>query len=549
MNSDSDVEKIKDRLSIVEVVGQYVPLQKAGKNYRARCPFHKERTPSFHVSPERGSYMCFGCGEKGDIFSFVQKIEGVDFKTALAQLAQKAGIVLSHTYVAVPEAKEKEERLRDVCDAAVEFFQTELRARADVGEYLRARGVLPETIEEWRLGYAPASWRKLSEWLLARGFGAEDTVEAGLALRREKKSPNGEVSLYDRFRGRVMFPINDVQGKIIAFSGRFFEDMPEGGKKASDIQEPAKYVNSPETPLFRKSRVLYGLDRAKTSMRKADCILLVEGQFDLILCHQSGLPFTVALSGTALTPEHLSLLGRFSKRLVLALDADVAGLRSGLRSSMMAIAAGFDVKIPTFPPGKDPADLARENPELLKSAIRTSETAVEFFLGALRRALSAKQDERAYKKLVEAQVLPLIAAMESKIEQEHFIALVSRTLMVSDSAVREELRKHKTPPSTDTTSETSPLTANETIDPLEKKIAILFSYFGPGSDIHLRLLALVGKGRLEAIGEQHRARAEEWRFIFERELGEHTSEEIIASDMLAEIERVVERERFKMKFM
>jgi DNA primase catalytic core len=309
---------------------------------------------------------------------------------------------------------------------------SELEKRQDVAHYLHTRGVSDETKKLWRLGFAPAHWQDVSDHLVKVGFTKDEVVEAGLASRSEKKP--GEV--YDRFRGRVMFPICDAQGRVIAFSGRFFEKV-EGSREDG---EPAKYVNSPETALFKKSRVLYGMDKAKSAIRKADCILLVEGQFDLILAHQSGLPFTVALSGTALTPEHLSLLGRLSKRLVLALDADQAGIRSGLKSALMAIEAGFDVKIPTFPQGKDPADVARENPEHLKAAVRTSQTAVEFFLEVLR---PGAKDERVYKKAVEAQVLPLVSAMGSKIEQEHFVRIIAGKLSVSESAVREEVAKRK----------------------------------------------------------------------------------------------------------
>lgn len=538
----SEVEQIKDRLNIVDVIGQYVTLQRAGRNFRARCPFHKEHTPSFMVSSERGTYMCFGCGEKGDIFSFLQKIDGIDFRTALEELAKKAGVTLHQESARKVENKEKGERLRDVCEAAAVFFLSKLNERKDVEEYLRTRGVTDETRGSWRLGYAPASWRELSEHLVSAGFSKDEAVEAGLSVRSQRKE--GEV--HDRFRGRVMFPMNDAQGRVIAFSGRFFENV--AGFREEGV--PAKYVNSPETTLFKKSRTLYGFDRAKTAIRKADCILLVEGQFDLILAHQSGLPFTVALSGTALTPEHLSLLGRLSKRLVLALDADAAGVRSGLKSAAMAFAAGFDVKIPTFPAGKDPADIAKESPELLKQSIRTSQTAVDFFLEALRPGL---HDERSYKKAVEALVLPLISVMHSKIEQEYFIRIVANRLLVSESAVREEVAKKKMTASVDVYKRAEEAAIQPwqgmSIDLIERKAAMLLFYFTQDSEMHTRLQVLLGHERVVEIIERLGAEAEEWRYKFEAELGEHTSEEIIATDILSDIERLVEKQRFKMKFL
>jgi DNA primase len=534
---DPQVQQIKDRINIVDVVGQYVTLKRAGRSYTARCPFHKERTPSFHVSPERGTYMCFGCGEKGDVFSFIQKMDGIDFPTALKQLAEKAGIKLEERRPRPPQEKEKEERLREVCEATVKFFEGELAKRKDVQDYLANRGVKSETITAWRLGYAPASWEDLSKHLKSAGFTNDEIVEAGFAVRSEKKP--GEI--FDRFRGRIMFPIFDVAGAPIAVSGRFFEKVP--GQR-DDGSEPAKYVNSPETLLFKKSRVLYGLDRARGPIRKADCILLVEGQFDLIMAHQSGLLFAVALSGTALTPEHLSLLGRLSKRLVLALDADDAGLRSGLKSAHMALVAGFDVKVPTFAQGQDPADVAKENPELLKAAVRTSKTAIEFFLDALR---PGTRDERAYKKVVEAQVLPLVAAISSRIEQEHFVRLVAQRLGVSDLAVRAEVEKRPAPQEMADSSDVHNSSAQSKVPPFEKKVGMLLFYFGRESAVGEQLTTLLGGQKISELEQELTPQAEELRFRFEAELGEHT-DEIIAADMLAELERAVAKERLRAKF-
>ena len=549
---DSDVQQIKDRINIVDIVGQYVKLRRAGRTYVGLCPFHKERTPSFHVSPERGTYKCFGCGEGGDIFSFLQKMDGTDFPTVLKQLAEKAGVKLtprSGARAATPEQKEHDEHLRDVCEAAVKYFESQLGVRKDVQKYLKDRGVHDETITGWRLGYAPAEWESLSKHLLSIGFKKDDIVDAGFALKSERKP--GEI--FDRFRGRIIFPIFDLAGLPIAVSGRFFEKIP--GAKGND--EPAKYVNSPETALFKKSRTLYGLDlpagrqaATRQAIRKLDCILLVEGQFDLILSHQSGLPFCVALSGTALTPEHLSILGRLSKRLVLALDADDAGVRAGLKSAHMALRAGFDVKVPTFAEGKDPADLARENPESLKAAVRASKTAVEFFLDALR---PAARDSRAYAKLVEAQVLPLVAAVESKIEQEQFVRLVAGRLGVSESAILTELGRVKNSPheiGEAAISRGSPDIhkngAELPMTPLERKVGmLLFGWNKSKETLH----ELLGAERLSELEVKLTPYAEDLRFRFDAEVGAHTDEGTIAKDMLGEIEKAVEKERFKMKFL
>src|SRR3989338_469542 len=543
---DSDVQQIKDRINIVDVVGQYVTLRRAGRSYSGKCPFHKERTPSFHVSPERGTYKCFCCGEGGDVFSFLQKMDGTDFPTVLKQLAEKAGIKLTPRTgmrSATPEQKEHDERLREVCGSATGFFEHRLAERKDVLDYLKNRGVHDETIKTWRLGYAPAEWESLSRHLHSLGFSQNEIVDAGFALKSEKRQ--GEV--FDRFRGRIIFPLFDVAGQPIAVSGRFFEKVP-GAK--DDGGEPAKYVNSPETVLFKKSRTLYGLDRARANIRKLDCILLVEGQFDLILAHQSGLPFAVALSGTALTPEHLNILGRLSKRLVLALDADEAGGGSGLKSAHMALREGFDVKVPTFPAGQDPADLARENPELLKAAVRTSRTAVEFFLDALR---PSARDARAYAKLVEASILPLVAAVASSIEREQYTRIIANKLGVSESAITAELGKVRTLPrgaDEDGALRGSPQVQQQSgesaLTPLQKKVGMLLYGWSAGRE---RLGALLGGEELQKYEAELLPHAEDLRFRFDHEVGEHTDEDTVARDMLGDLERHVQKERFKMKFL
>ncbi len=540
---DPVVQQIKDRINIADVVGTYVTLRRAGKSLVGRCPFHKERTPSFHVSPERGTYKCFGCGEGGDVFSFIQKMDGTDFPTVLKQLAEKAGVKLENRKfkTATPEEKEKEERLRDVCEATVAFFEAELKKRKDVLDYLHTRGVKDETITHWRLGYAPAVWESLVQHLVAAGHKKDDIVDAGFAVRSEKKQ--GEI--FDRFRGRIMFPIFDLAGQPIAVSGRFFEKVPG----AKDDTEPAKYVNSPETVLFKKSRTLYGLHAARGAIRKLDCILLVEGQFDLILSHQSGLPFAVAISGTALTEEHLMLLGRLSKRLVLALDADEAGIRAGLKSTLMALREGFEVKVPLLTGGKDPADLARENPELLKAAIRTAKPAVEYFLDVLR---PRARDAGAYTKLVQMLILPLVRATTSSIEREQLVHLVAGRLMVSESAILHELAKIK-----DTqnqggaefgSSEVHQSGGESVLTPVQKKAGMLLSKFGRESVIGEKIAALLSAEDLQTLETALLGHEEEMRFKFDSEIGEH-SEEMIAQEMLAELERHIGKTRFKMKFL
>ncbi len=435
--ADTTTEQIKDRLPIADVVGGYVKLERAGKSLRARCPFHKERTASFYVSPERGTFYCFGCGEKGDIFTFVEKIDGLEFRDALKALAERAGVPLTEYKGERGPSRDEKERLYELHEKATKHFEEVLGTREDVREYLKKRGLTDDTIAKWRIGYAAPEWRSLTENLRGKGFTDAELLQSGLAIKADK---GGESTIYDRFRGRIMFPIGDVGGRIIAFSGRHFENMKDMPVKEGDA--PAKYVNSPETPLFRKSKVLYGLDKAKATMRRHDFAILVEGQMDLLMMHQSGFPTAVAASGTALTIEHLKAISHLAKRLVLALDSDAAGQKSALRSAQLAIAEGFDVRVAAFPSGKDPADVGRESVEDLRKAVREAKTAVEYFLESARKE---GKDERAVRRVAEEEVIPLIATMSSAMDQAHFTQIAARALDLPEESVRASVAAARLP--------------------------------------------------------------------------------------------------------
>lgn len=445
------VQQIKDKLSIIEVVSGYVKLEKAGANWKSKCPFHNERTPSFSVSPSRNAYYCFGCGEKGDIFTFVERMEGLDFKGALKMLADRAGVVIRYE---PKEATDKRERLYSLLEAAALYYEKNLEDHRKAKEYLAGRGVVPATLLRFRVGYARPEWRGTIEYLAGKGYTEGEIVAAGLG--KEAAGPRGK-RVYDRFRGRIMFPIADSGGRSVGFSGRFFERMPaktsgvagrspdasrsEASRGDARDAEPAKYINSPETDIYHKSRVLFGYDLAKGAMRKSDFAILVEGQMDLVLSHQAGFPNTVALSGTALTHEHLALIARLTKRLVLALDADAAGIRSVGRGAHLALRAGFDLKVAEFPEGKDPADvIAEDEPKAPRyhAIIRNSVHLVDFFLALLLRQHGKG---RNLIRAVEATVLPYIAEIESPLDRAHFIKRVAEAAELPETAVAESLSK------------------------------------------------------------------------------------------------------------
>ncbi|OGG57158.1 DNA primase [Candidatus Kaiserbacteria bacterium RIFCSPHIGHO2_02_FULL_55_20] len=431
-NGAGTVQQIKDRLSIVDVVSQYVKLQRAGASLRARCPFHAERTPSFHVSPERGTYHCFGCNVGGDIFSFVEAIEGLDFKGALKVLAERAGVELVYERGG-KEKKDERERLFELLEAATIFYTSRLSDAAK--KYLKERGMTDTTIKTFRLGLAGDSWCEASEHLRAKKFTDKEILDAGVAKKNERGS------LTDKFRNRIIFPISDSAGRVVGFSGRIF------GEAASP--DAPKYLNSPETPLFHKSRVLYGFDRAKVAIRKLNCAVLVEGQMDLLASHQAGWANTVAVSGTAFTPEHAALIKRMTENIVLALDADEAGIKAAGRAARTALQGGLNVKVAQLPTGLDPADLiqsagggsssgGKSGADAWKKAIRDSKDIITFLLDVLEEHLPQKD---RFRRAVETIVLPFLSDMQSPIAREQHVHEIARRLGVSEAAVSETLAK------------------------------------------------------------------------------------------------------------
>ena len=426
---NSPVQQIKERLSIEEIVSSYIKLEKAGANFKAKCPFHNEKTPSFFVSPDRGTYYCFGCGASGDIFSFIEEFEGLDFKGALKILAERAGIPL------VQYSKEKEgekEKLYRAMEEATKFFEKNLAENKKILEYLKSRGLEEKTIGDFKIGFSLLDWRTLFEYLKSKGFSDKEIELAGLVKKTEK-------GFYDRFRGRIMFPISDSSGRIIAFSGRIFED---DGKSA-------KYLNSPDTPIFSKSAVLYGLDKAKESIRKNNFSILVEGQMDLILSHQAGFRNTVATSGTALSDatvskenvvSNLGLLRRLSGNIILAFDADRAGFNASSRAGKIALSFGMDVKVVSMSEGIDPASLiSQDGTDAWRTAIRNSKHIIEFLLDKILN--SHKEDMRKVGREIREKILPYVDSIESAIEKSHFIKIISNKSGIAENALLEDLKK------------------------------------------------------------------------------------------------------------
>lgn len=435
----SPVEEIKSRLDIVELTQGYIRLQKSGMNYRAVCPFHTEKTPSFFVSPSRQIWHCFGgCGEGGDLFKFVMKIEGLDFPEALRLLAQRAGVVLKRED---PAIRSERNRLYDLCEETSKIFEKNLSLTPAAQTYLKNRGVREETAKDFRLGFAPQSWDFLLKSLAQKGFKKEEMEKAGLAVKSEDGS-----SHYDRFRSRIMFPITDGNGRVIGFGGRIFEEVPT--RKAVGTPTPdaqggrdvgAKYVNTPNTLIYDKSRALYGFDKAKQEIRAQNRVVAVEGYMDCLMSHQAGVKNTIAVSGTALTGEQLKSLRRLCETIISSFDTDTAGESATKRSLALAAQFGFERKIAAIPAGKDPADAVLENPALWRMSVEEAKPVIDFYFAKIFRQKDPRTAQG--KKEISAVILPLLAELTNEIERAHWAGELARLLNVREDTVWKELEK------------------------------------------------------------------------------------------------------------
>ncbi len=536
--SSSTVEKIKEKLEISEVVGSYLKLEKAGANFKGKCPFHNEKTPSFFVSPSRGSYYCFGCGAKGDIFSFVQEFEGLDFIGSLKLLAERAGVEISE----YPKEKDKgEDKLYEVMERATVFFEKGLTQEPSAKKYLLSRGISEETTAIWRIGFVPKDWRLLYTHLKEQGISEKEMEDVGLIKKSE--TPSQGPSWYDVFRGRILFPIFNTSGRVIAFSGRILEEDPKA----------PKYLNSPETTLFLKSETLYGFHRAKSDIRRKDYSVLVEGQMDLLLCHQNGFTNTIASSGTAFTEMHLEKLRRLSNKLLLAFDSDNAGFEAAKKSATLALSMGMEVKIADLPKGKDPADLIFEDLDGWRNAIRNAKHLIDFHLDSLSQGA---KDGRAQIKEVEKKILPYLTLLSSSIEQAHFVSQISKKTGIREEAIWNDLRKlPRKAPGDEVLSESAvvDIEIKKRKNYIERRlVGIIFwqeSKDSLGLDpqaLRIKIIAIIGDEQTAMLFRNYEKMKEE--LIFEAESYYGTEESLVreVEELLLNFEEDIFRDRFVM---
>jgi DNA primase len=438
------VDEIKARLDIVDVVSEQVSLKKSGRNLKGICPFHAENTPSFFVFPDTQTWHCFGaCGTGGDVFSFVMKYENLDFSEALRLLAERAGVQLAPPRQRDTEQQKHLDKLFDINAAAAAFYHNMLVASktSNPGRaYALERGLNDETVQKFQLGYAPDKWRSVSDHLIGRGYQRKDLLEIGLIIARD------DGGFYDRFRGRFIIPIRDTRGRTIGFGGRVL-----------DKSQP-KYLNSPQTPLFNKSHVLFGLDLAKGAIRAKGQVVIVEGYMDVLQAHQVGFGNVVASMGTALTEQQLALLKRMTKKYVLALDPDLAGDQGTLRGLAVArqtldrqtvpvpTAKGWiryesrldaDIRIMTLPEGQDPDDVLRDTPGQWESLIEAAIPVVDYYFRVVTQDLDlteAKGKSEAVRRLA-----PVLSEIRDEVERTHYLQRLSRLIRVEESVIRRQI--------------------------------------------------------------------------------------------------------------
>ncbi len=429
----TDTQAIKDRIDIVQLIGEYVTLKKAGVNWKANCPFHHEKSPSFMVHQDKQFWHCFGCNKGGDIFSFIQEMEGLDFPEALKLLAARAGIKIE-TYASEVNQSQRN-RLLEINAAAANFFHRfllEMPAGEAARKYLEGRELTASAIVEWQIGYIPDQWDLLTKYLLKKGHGINDLIAAGLTIKREGANEATGHGVYDRFRGRIMFPLADAHGNVVGFTGRVLVETERSG---------GKYVNTPETIIYNKSRVLYGLHKAKTEIKAKDLSIVVEGQMDVIACHEAGMKNVVAASGTALTSEQVKILKRYSNNVAMAFDADPAGQTAGKRGAGVALEEGMNVKVIQLPKSfaKDADECIKKDPRVWFDAVRNAQGVLEWYFE--KTLSSVNKNNPTEKQQAVALLVPEIARIPSGVIRDEWLKRLGEEILVDLSVLRDEAKR------------------------------------------------------------------------------------------------------------
>lgn len=419
------VEEVKSKTDIVDIIGSHIELKRAGRNFKANCPFHGEKTPSFMVSAELQMYKCFGCGEGGDVFTFLEKYDGMEFAEALKFLADKAGVKLKRIET---RQKTDKERLYEVNDLVNKFYHYVLTAhsagKVGLDYFLKERGLKSSTIETFALGFSPNIPFAGKKFLIEKHKVKKDElVRAGVVY-------DGPRGTFDRFRGRVIFPLYDHRGNTIGFAGRI---LPSEANR-----DLAKYINSPETPVYHKGSVLYGLNVTKSEIKRARVAIVVEGELDLISCWQAGIKNVVAIKGTAITEEQIRLLSRFTSKIILMLDHDIAGDAAARRGITIASNLGLSVKVLTLKDFKDPDEAARKDPVAFKKSFKDAVNVWDFII----ESVFSKYEDKSQESMAEIsrEIVPVLASISDNIVQAHYVGVVAKNLGVPMDAVMRQIQ-------------------------------------------------------------------------------------------------------------
>ena len=418
-------DRIKEQLNIVDIISNYIRLERSGNQYKARCPFHNEKTASFYVSPQRNSYHCFGCNKGGDIFSFVQEIEHIEFYEALKTLAKQAGITIGEYN------KEQNDNLYEIMESSCEFYQKSLSTSPTAKKYLHDRGLLDETINEYRIGFANNNWQDLFNHLIKSGFNKDNIIATGMCYISDNSG-----KIFDRWRGRIMFPIRNISGIIVGFTGRVLPEYDDG--------KQGKYVNSPETKIFKKSQLLFNYDKAKKYIAETREVIIAEGQMDVLMSYQSGVRNIIAVSGTAFTDEHIRIIKRLADKVVLCFDNDNAGLSARNRTALMCVYGGLDIyniKIDSNIENnnaKDIADIVSDNPNKWIQLVHNKRELIEDYIDEANLLIDK---ERII--FIKNNIIPFIKAINSPLERNRNIQLLAKKTGLAQDLIFEEIKTYK----------------------------------------------------------------------------------------------------------
>ena len=425
---NSIISEIKDRLNVADIIASYIPMKKSGTNFKAVCPFHSEKTASLMISPEKQIWHCFGCGEGGNVFSFVMKYENLEFPEALKILAERAGVQLPKFTKQDADQDRYRSRLEKINELAADFYAQVLTRSSQASaarQYLQQRGLSAQTVKEWQIGFAPDNYHALEAVLIKKGFKISELIDAGVS----SKSGRGDV--YDRFFNRITFPIANYAGGIVGFTARVLDPNAKA----------AKYVNSPQTLIYNKSKVVFTLYRAKQAIRKENCAIVVEGNMDAISCHQAGFKNAIASSGTAFTLDQLQILGRLTKNLKFAFDADSAGDAATKRALDLALRLGFSVFIIKIEGAKDPDEMIRKDRAAFERAVKSAPLYLDYFFE--KEFAEFDPGSIQSKKDLFAVLLPLIAQLSDPLEKDHYVRKLAQKAFVPEKTILESLGRIK----------------------------------------------------------------------------------------------------------